>query len=239
MQKLSGKLADWEIYSSLRARSPLMVRADGRGFRKILEACQKPYDPHFASLMAGSVTRFFRESGLSPVLGFTFSDEINLLFAESPFSGRIEKIDSLIAGFFSGALSLGLSRLVSFDCRTIPVCDAEIAEYLAKRQDETWRNHVFSYGFFGLLEQGLSRAQAMEKLRGMKEREIHEMLFSRGLNLAKTPAWERRGVLVYRKDGQVTEDWEIPLFRSEEGLHLVQEAVKNARAGQKERASSL
>lgn len=210
-----------------------MVRADGRGFRKILEDCEKPYDLNFARLMAGSVARFFTESGLDPVLGFTFSDEISLLFLEAPFSGRIEKIDSLIAGFFSGALSLGLGRLVSFDCRAVPVCDAEVAEYLAERQDETWRNHVFSYGFFGLLQEGLSRTEAMGRLRGMRESEIHELVFSSGTNLAKTPAWQRRGILVYRNLGRVSESWEIPVFRSQDGLALVDGIVKSSRSGSK------
>jgi tRNA(His) guanylyltransferase len=211
-----------------------MVRADGRGFRKILEDCEKPYDLKFARLMAGSTVRFFRESGLSPALGFTFSDEINLLFLDAPFSGRVEKIDSLIAGFFSGALSLGLERLLSVDCRVVPVCDAEVAEYLGERQDETWRNHVFSYGFFGLLQKGLSRAEAMETLRGMKESEIHEQVFESGINLAKTPAWQRRGILVYRQLSQVSEDWEIPVFRSQDGLELVEGIIRDARARSKQ-----
>lgn len=233
MQRLREKASSWEIYSGLKARGPLMVRADGRGFRKILEDCEKPYDLNFARLMAGSVARFFTESGLDPVLGFTFSDEISLLFLEAPFLGRIEKIDSLIAGFFSGALSLGLGRLVSFDCRAVPVCDAEVAEYLAERQDETWRNHVFSYGFFGLLQEGLSRTEAMGRLRGMRESEIHELVFSSGTNLAKTPAWQRRGILVYRNLGRVSESWEIPVFRSQDGLALVDGIVKSSRSGSK------
>jgi tRNA(His) 5'-end guanylyltransferase len=210
-----------------------MVRADGRGFKKILEGCKKPYDIDFARSMAGAAVSLFQESGLSPALAFTFSDEVSMLFLEAPFSGRVEKIDSLIAGFLSAALSLRLGRAVSMDCRVIPICESEVVEYLAQRQDEAWRNHVFSYGFYMLVDEGLTTTNAMEKLRGMREHEIHELVFQKGTNLARTPAWERRGVMAYRKDDQVTEDWEPPLFRSEEGQRLLEDIVKNAGAGPK------
>ncbi|HUS76167.1 MAG TPA: tRNA(His) guanylyltransferase Thg1 family protein [Methanothrix sp.] len=225
MQRISAKSASWEIYSGLRARAPLVVRADGRGFKKVLEGSKKPYDIDFARSMTGSVESFFLDFGLSPTLAFTFSDEISLLFLEAPFAGRVEKIDSLIAGFLSAALSLDLGRPVSMDCRTIPLCGAEICEYLIERQDETWRNHVFSYGFYMMLEEGLNPTQAMEKLRGLREHDIHELVFQKGINLAKTPAWERRGVMVYRKDGLVAADWQIPLFSSEEGISLLAEII--------------
>ena len=94
-----------------------------------------------------------------------------------------------------------------------------------ERQDESWRNHVFSYGFYMLIEEGQTSAHAMEQLRGMREHEIHELVFCKGINLAKTPAWERRGVLVYRQGGQMVEEWELPLFNSEEGKRLIAQLV--------------
>jgi tRNA(His) guanylyltransferase len=239
MQRLNGRSSSWEIFSSLRARSPIIARADGRGFRKILEGLQKPYDLTFARSMVGAAVALFEESGLSPVLGFTFSDEINLLFLEIPFNGRVEKIDSVVASFISGALSLSLKRVVSLDCRVIPICETEVAMYLAERQDECWRNHVFSYGFFMLVGEGLSHSEAMEQLRGMRESEIHELVFNKGVNLAKTPAWERRGIMVYRKGGRVVQDWELPLFRSEDGLRLLSGIIASARDGSKKKDSSL
>ena len=55
------------------------------------------------------------------------------------------------------------------------------------------------------------------ELRGMKEHEIHELVFAKGINLARTPVWQRRGVMIYRKEGKVVADWELPLFRSPDG----------------------
>jgi len=221
MQRKSAKSSSWEIYSGLCARAPLAVRVDGRGFKKILEDRRKPYDIDFAGSMVDSVKTFFQDSGLSPDLSFTFSDEISLIFLELPLSGRVEKIDSLIAGFFSAALSLNLGRLVSMDCRIIPLCRSEICEYLEERQNEAWRNHVFSYGFYMLRQEGQSPTEAMERLRGLNESQIHELVFQKGINLAKTPAWQRRGIMIYRKNGVVEADWQIPLFSSKDGKDLV------------------
>lgn len=229
MQRISANSTSWEIYSGLYARAPLIIRADGRGFKKVLEESSKPYDIDFARSMVAAVKSFFLEFGPTPVLAFTFSDEISLVFLDAPFAGRVEKIDSLVAGFLSAALSLELHRLVSMDCRTIPLCQEEICSYFVERQDETWRNHVFSYGFYMLREEGLNETQVMEKLRGLREREIHELVFQKGINLAKTPAWERRGVMVYRKGGLVVADWQIPLFSSQEGITLLAEIIGSAR----------
>lgn len=217
-----------EIYSQIKARPPLIVRADGRGFKNLLKDRKKPYDLDFAKSIVGSAIRIFDCSGLSPALAFVFSDEVNLLFMDAPFAGRVEKIDSIIASFISGVLSLSLGCFTSIDCRVIPVCEGEAVKYLRERQDEAWRNHVFSYGFYMLVGDGNSRSEAMSELRGMKESEIHELVFRRGVNLAKTPAWERRGVLVYRKGGRVIEDWDPPLFKSEEGKRLLEEIIAEA-----------
>jgi tRNA(His) guanylyltransferase len=188
-----------EVYSDLRVRAPLVVRADGRGFGTLLRKAKKPYDFDFAMAMARAARKFVEESGLVPSLAFTFSDEISLLFPKAPFNGRLEKIDSVVAGTLSGHLSLGLGKAVAMDARAIPLCPGEINEYFAGRQDEAWRNHVFSWGFYALIDDGLAPDQAMGSLRGMKEAEIHEMLFARGTNLAKSPAWQRRGILIHRE----------------------------------------
>lgn len=207
----------------------MVARADGRGFKKILEGSKKPYDIDFARSMVGAVENIFLDFGPSPALAFTFSDEISLVFLDAPFAGRVEKIDSLIAGFLSAALSLDLCRPVSMDCRTIPLCQVEIRSYLSERQDETWRNHVFSYGFYMLQEEGLNGTQAMEVLQGLSESEIHEFVFQKGINLAKTPTWERRGVMVYRKNGRMVVDWDIPLFSSKEGKALLADIIGSAK----------
>ena len=230
MQRLSAKTAEWEIYSHLKVRSPIVVRADGRGFKKVLEDCKKPYDLDFARCMVRAAERLFLDSGIAPNLAFTFSDEISMVFQQAPFAGRVEKVNSVIAGFLSASLSLDLGRMVCMDCRIIALCENEIVDYLVERQDETWRNHVFSYGFYMLMKEGLTAFAAMERLRGMKESEIHELVFQKGTNLAKTPAWEKRGILVYRMDERIVQDWEPKLFREEDGQKLLRSILLDKEA---------
>jgi tRNA(His) 5'-end guanylyltransferase len=91
----------------------------------------------------------------------------------------------------------------------------------------------------------MSAQEAASALRGISSRALHEMMFSRGINLAKTPAWQRRGVLVYKKASRVEgynpltgeivetfrsvviEDRDLPVFGSPEGQLLVSSLVGN------------
>ena len=233
-----------EVYSGLRVYPPFVVRIDGRGFRRALTSpgFEKPYDERFARAMADSTESFFNESGLNPQFAFLFSDEINLFFNEIPFNGRIEKINSIIPGFISSALTirLNLEKPVAFDSRIIPLGKENIYDYLLWRQAETWRNHVSSYGFYTLLEDGMSENEAAEHLKNQKAGNIHELVFKHGINLAETPVWQRCGILVYRetydKSGydpvkktnvettrtKVVQEWNTPIFKTEDGRKLVE-----------------
>ncbi len=213
-----------EIYSDLRIFPPFAVRIDGRSFRRTLALLnfKKPYDERFAHAMADSIEVFFRESGLVPLLAFTFSDEISLLYYEIPYNGRVEKINSVIPGFISSALTiqLGLKNPISFDSRIILLGKDDIYKYLLWRQAETWRNHVSSYGYYTLLKTGLSENEAASRLKNMKSSDIHELVFRHGINLGETPAWQRCGILIF-KETKITQEWNTPIFKSGEGQKLI------------------
>lgn len=228
-----------EIYSDLRCAPPIIIRIDGRNFKKTLDeiGCEKPYDRMLASAMAGSLELFFTKSGLNPVFAYTFSDEASIIFADIPFNGRVEKLDSIIPSFLSSAFTIlmGIDIPISFDSRIIPLQPDQIAPYLEWRQAEAWRNCVFSYGFYSLVSEGMTEKQAFNELYGKKSSSIHELLFKRGINIAKVPAWQRRGVAVHREEytiegfnpfrqentlstrKRVVQQWELPLFSTDEG----------------------
>ena len=232
-------MKDHEIYSNLRVVAPCFIRADGRNFRKTLTnlKCEQPYDFRFIRIMVYTSELLIRTSGLSPTLAFTFSDEINLLFYKMPFSGRIEKLNSVTASYISSAftLKMPLNTPAAFDCRIIPVSPDDIQPYLVWRQAEAWRNHTNAYGYYSLRKAGSSAREAYEKMRYMSPSEIHELVFTYGVNLAKTPAWQRRGILVYKESYQksgynmllkqevasvrtkVVQNWDLPVFGSSEG----------------------
>ncbi|MDI6867094.1 tRNA(His) guanylyltransferase Thg1 family protein [Methanoculleus sp.] len=236
-------IRDREIFSNLTIFPPVFVRLDGRAFHRLARALnlKKPFDPSFSANMRAVCRYLLTDSGLSPVFAYTFSDEISLYFDMLPFSGRVEKLDSVTAAVAASKLTIevGCSQPIAFDARTIPAAGDFAIEYLVSRQNEAWRNHINAYCQSALIEDGMTSRQAAAVLRGMRSEEMHEMMFERGLNLAVTPAWQRRGTLIYREDcvkegynpvtGEtvlatrrcVRELVETPLFSSPEGEALI------------------
>ncbi|MBN1454884.1 MAG: tRNA 5'-guanylyltransferase [Methanomicrobia archaeon] len=235
---------DRELYAAIKALPPLIVRADGRNFRRLLQQdFSKPFDTRFATGMADAVTLFFQQSGFDPLLAFVFSDEVSLCFTHVPFRGRLEKLDSVIASYLASAVTLvlGFTEPIAFDARVIPICDLNegLRAYLAHRQAEAWRNHSNAYGYYGLQTLGLSRRAAETRVKGMKAAEVHELLYRQGINLNETPSWQRRGMIVareaYEKAGydrkaeravtvtrfRIVQLWELPLFGTEDGQRLL------------------
>lgn len=229
-----------EIFSTITALPPVFVRLDGRTFHRLTESLglEKPFDEFFHKGMVTTCSSLLSESGLNPDLAFTFSDEISLYFTKLPFSGRVEKIDSVSAAYAASALTLafGGTTLLSFDARVIPATPRYAIEYLTNRQSEAWRNHINAYCQQALIEEGMDSRKAAGKLKGLAAKDLHEMMHERGFNLAETPAWQRRGTLVYKKltekegynpvtrekvmteRSAVTVESDLPLFTKPEGI---------------------
>jgi len=228
-----------ELYSKLLSPPTFLIRLDGRNFSRALEKFEKPYDISFARAMVETCKDILKE--FNPAFAFTFSDEVTFLMRDI-FSCRVEKINSIIASEFSSRLSLRLGMPLSFDSRIIFAEKDEIADYLAWRQDEAWRNHINSYAFYTLLKEVGDRRKVQRMLKGKKSAEIHDMLYERGINLAKTPAWQRRGIVIHWmkvelereyegrivkfKRRRIVENWEPPLFGSEEGRRYLENILK-------------
>ncbi len=236
-----------EIYAEMRCIPPVIVRADGRNFRNTLLGLgfKKPYDQTFARAMADTAELLIKKSGLSPLSAYTFSDEISFLFMELPFEGRVEKIDSIVASFLGSSLTINLKleEPVAFDSRIVALQKEEISTYFQWRQLEAWRNFVAAWGYYTLRDEGMEKDEAAKYLKGKKEREIHEMLFERGTNLATLPAWQRRGIIISKEEYEisgfnpilsketkslrrkVTQNWEVPNFKSKEGMVFLEKLI--------------
>lgn len=248
MQESSlNKYKNWpknEIFSKIRIppEKPFFVRLDGWNFRKLSETikAEKPFDEKFAECLVSSGKILFRK-GFNPALIYFASDELNILFIDAaPFRGRIEKIDSVLAGLTSTAYSLRLQKffdekqVAAFDSRIVIASNTEkIIEYLSWRQMNNWRNHNNAYAHWTFQKMGYKPAEIAKKLGGLKTEELHEMMFKQGINLAKTPQWQTRGILIYKqpflkktKENLVerwkpNEDWNLPLFTSKDGVKLI------------------
>lgn len=228
-------MKDYEVYSSLKVpkNSKVIVRLDGRAFHKLASDLKlvKPYDRNFYQVMAVVCEDLFRE--FSPSFVYTFSDEISLLLNNIPFDGRIEKINSVMAGFASSSFvihyDVDFKKPPAFDSRIIPINDEDILDYFRWRQDESWMNCVNSHGI-SYLKTKYSNNEANDKINGMKLNEIHELLFQSGINLNDIETYKKRGIGIYRKNKKVVgfnkkenknqtsyrsyvfTDWELPIF---------------------------
>ncbi len=242
-----------EIYSELRTIAPCFVRLDGRAFRSVAEALglEKPFDERFSSAMEMVSSLLLGKSGLSPEFAYTFSDEINLFFTRLPFFGRVEKLDSVAASFASSALTIELSlrEPVSFDARVVPVDSETAIDYLIWRQKEAWRNHNNAYAQWALGQDGHSAKTVQEMLHGMNTAAMHELMHSKGINLAETPGWQRRGLVVCRASEEVSgynpkeeeavvtqrnrivSDRTPPLFNSQEGRVYLSSLISGPKQG--------
>ena len=94
-----------------------------------------------------------------------------------------------------------------------------------------------------MIEEGISAKNAAARLKGVPARELHEMMHVRGVNLSMTPAWQRRGILVYKKITEkegfnpitqehvvaersaVTVERDLPLITSEEGQSILKKLL--------------
>jgi tRNA(His) guanylyltransferase len=241
-----------EIFSTITTLPPVFVRLDGRAFHRLAEnlLLKKPFDDRFSDAMVRVCTGLLADSGLCPDFAFTFSDEISLYFAQLPFGGRVEKIDSVSSSFTASSLTLALGTTtpLSFDARVIPATPEYAMEYLANRQNEAWRNHLNGYCQQALIEEGMSAKKAAEHLKGLPAKALHEMMHKRGFNLATTPAWQRRGVLVYKKITEkegfnpitqqtvmaersaVTVDRDLLMFTSPKGKEFLEKLVLSVKS---------
>lgn len=244
-----------EVYSNLKTpKKPFFIRLDGWRFHRLTKRLKlrTPFDQKFAHAIVNTAKRFFIP--FNARLGFCFSDEINLLFTDAlPFDGRIEKIDSIFTGlascYFLGEFKKEFKKEikeVSFDCRVIPLRKSEVIKYLDWRQAETWRNHNNAYAYWILRGKGYSPRSAQKILDSLKTGELMELAREHGVDLLKTPGWQRKGVLLYKeqywKDGynpitkrkirvkryRVKEIWDPPLFYERAGKELIKKILLTA-----------
>ena len=140
-------MKDYEIYSTMKVpkNSNIIIRLDGRKFHSLSKALNlvKPYDENFYKIIENVCLDIFNQ--FAPKFIYAFSDEISILLDEIPFSGRVEKINSVFASLASSSFTYNLLNdysnefdldnlsdnernivfPISFDSRIIPIDDAE------------------------------------------------------------------------------------------------------------------
>jgi tRNA(His) guanylyltransferase len=253
MQESSlNKYENWpkhEIFSKtcIPPETSFFVRLDGWRFQKLSEMMEseKPFDEKFAKCVVSSGKILFTKS-FNPSLIYVASDELNILFLDSgPFRRRVEKIDSVLAGLISSAFSLSAQKffdeklVAAYDSRVVVTSTEEkIVEYLSWRQMNAWRNHNNAYAYSVFHKIGHKPSEIARRLGGTRTEELHEIMLKHGANLAKTPQWQRRGILMYRQPfskqvethkvtrRMIRENWNLPLFTSKKGAQLIHQILQ-------------
>ena len=142
------------------------------------------------------------DCGFRVVYGFTESDEISLLFApeDNAFGRKVRKYNSTLAGEASAAFSLALGQVATFDCRVVPLPTIErVRDYFLWRQEDAHRNSLNSHCYWMLRKEGKSVQEATAMLEGQSVSYKNELLFSRGINFDKLPAWQKRGIGIWKE----------------------------------------
>lgn len=182
----------------------LVARLDGRGFTRLTkEICkfEAPFDLRFRDLMVHTVQSLM-DCGFRVVYGFTESDEISLLFApgENTFGRKVRKYNSTLAGEASAAFSLELGKVATFDCRIVPLPTVErVQDYFLWRQEDAHRNALNAHCYWILRKEGQSVQEATKALEGQSVSFKNELLFFRGINFDQLPAWQKRGVGIWKE----------------------------------------
>lgn len=202
------------VYETLNDTSVLpgiymVARIDGRTFTRLTRDVHKfeaPYDVRFRDYMVSTVEHLM-DCGFRVTFGYTQSDEISLLFHinEDGFGRKIRKYNSVLAGEASAKFSVLLGDVGAFDCRVsqLPNLDLVI-DYFRWRTEDAHRNALNGHCYWTLRKQGKSAKQATQTLSGLSVAEKNELLYQEaGSNFNELPAWQRRGVGVYKESYKV------------------------------------
>ena len=116
----------------------IVARLDGHGFTRLTKKewdLEKPFDTRFRDIMIETL-RHLMDCVFRIIYGYTQSDEISLLFHidDEAFGRKERKLLSILASEASVAFSMKAGRPAIFDCRLIPLPNADyVVDYFRWR----------------------------------------------------------------------------------------------------------
>ena len=183
----------------------VVARLDGHGFTRLTKKewdLEKPFDIRFRDAMIETL-RHLMDCGFRIIYGYTQSDEISLLFHidDSTFGRKERKLISILASEASVTFSLKVQRPAVFDCRLVPLPNADyVVDYFRWRQEDSHRNSLNAHCYWLLRKEGVSANEAQKQIAGLTNADKNELLFANGINYNELPFWQRRGAGMYFRD---------------------------------------
>lgn len=214
----------------LNRRTITVIRLDGRGFSKLTESLNKPFDDQFSDDM-DATTVYLCENIQGAKFGYTQSDEITIVLSDFDnletsawFDYNVQKMVSIASSLATAKFNqLRLfrddnSQLACFDARVfqVPTID-EMVNTIIWRQQDCTRNSV---------SMAASANFSHKQLEGVKSADKQEMLFTqKNINWNDYKTKYKRGLIVKKEiitidglDGQPVfrhkwlPDYNIPIF---------------------------
>lgn len=175
---------------------PIIARLDGRSFSSFTKGLNRPFDESFSNLMISTTVFLVEESRAK--IGYTQSDEITLVFLYEPteepfFGGRIQKINSILAGLATGFFNRKVdkylpskkNKFAQFDCRIWNVPSLmEAYNCLLWREQDATKNSV---------NMAAREFYSHKELFKKNEKEQQEMLWKKGINWNNYPNHFKKG----------------------------------------------
>ena len=183
------------------------IRVDGRSFHSEVERMKmkRPFDKKLRRAINKAVKMVMKDFG--SIFAYTESDEVTFLFPKTTnlFDRRVEKLVSLVASkmsveFAKSKIAIGTSP--TFDARVLELpTDELVIKCFQWRQMDSHRNAISTQCFWRLVKSGETKRNATRILKGMKDSDKNELLFSRlNCNYNNTPEWTRKGTMFFIKE---------------------------------------
>ena len=200
INELGDRLEALEMAEAGRAMMPglpVVARLDGRAFHTFTRGLQRPFDPQMGSAMQAVTASLVEEFHAD--VGYTQSDEITLVWKNPTlFSGRFQKLTSVLAGYASARFAKGLAAYFCrpeykrqarmtpcFDCRVFQVPDLNtVIDVLAWREYDAVKNSV---------SMAAQANYSHKELHGKGRADQMDMLHAKGINWNNYPIHFKRG----------------------------------------------
>lgn len=182
---------------------PVVIRLDGRAFHTFTRGLKRPYDARMSKAMIDTTIDLVSET--SADIGYCQSDEITLGFGnldntkEFMFSGRVQKIVSVVASIASVKFNRIIQETIPERANLMPVFDARVFQYpTLELAAETfmWRETDATRNS---LTMAAHAHYNHKELQGAGFTKKHDMLHAKDVNWNDYPAFFKRGTYVGKR----------------------------------------
>lgn len=202
----------------LLKRIPVIIRLDGRTFHTVTKYCKRPFDRDFIGSIS-STTCYLCDNIQGAKCAYCQSDEISILVTDFDrlttdawFDYVKSKVESISAGLASAYFTVNWSndneKIVVFDSRARNYPKEEVCNYFIWRQQDWTRNSITMY---------TRSVYSHNELLNKNQKDMHEMLYKKGLNWANLEDVFKNGTFVMKKDGNWIERHDV-IFKKDRDI---------------------